>query len=167
MSNKSRNTPVFLEKTLDLSLIFNILDLANQLKINGDKICQQYGVTTQQWLILLHLAHDPNIPYFEREDHSLPVLASELAASLNVTRPNVTNLIQILSQKELVEQITDQADARRKRLILTEKGWEIVREIQPIRIKTNEWLFENFGNDQKKDVLNFLQRCLMKITQAK
>lgn len=167
MSNKSRNSPVFLEKTIDLSLIFNILDLANQLKANGDKICQQYGVTTQQWLILLHLAHDPNIPYFERQEHSLPILASELAESLSVTRPNVTNLLQTLSQKELIEQMADQTDARRKRLMLTEKGWEVVRQIQPIRIRTNEWLFEDFDGPQKKEFLNFLQGCLTRITHAK
>jgi DNA-binding MarR family transcriptional regulator len=151
------------EKSIEKTLIFYILELANQLKKNGDIISQMAGLTTQQWLILLHLAKDPNIPYFDLKPQKKPLLASELAEALNVSRPNITNLIQSLLHKELITQVEDDDDRRRKRLKLTEKGWNALEIIEPFRGISNRGLFASFTEEEKRQFLEFVKTCVSKM----
>jgi DNA-binding MarR family transcriptional regulator len=110
-----------IEKSIEESIVLNIFELANQLKKIGDEVYQKVGLTTQQWLILLHLAENPNLPFFKREKHKKALMVSELADSLNVSRANITNLINVLLEKDLIWQYEDEKDRRKKRLELTKK----------------------------------------------
>ena len=65
------------------------------------------GVSTQQCLILLHLAYDQNIPFLKRFTLKRPLLSSELADSLHVTRPNITAITNVLLEKGLITQAYD------------------------------------------------------------
>lgn len=138
-----------IEKNIDDSLIVNILYVADLLKKKGDNICQPLGITTQQWIILLHLANDPNIPYFDKNIQHKPMMASELADSLNVSRPNITNILHALIDKGLVLQVEDAEDKRRKRLQLTAEGSALIEQIEPFRKAANKRLLASFSDEQK------------------
>lgn len=56
------------KKSIEESIVLRIFDLSNQLKKIGDEVYPKVGLTTQQWLILLHLANNPNLPFFKREN---------------------------------------------------------------------------------------------------
>jgi DNA-binding MarR family transcriptional regulator len=144
-------------KTPEESIIFYFLELSNLLKTNGDKITLQYGITTQQWLLLLHLAHDPNIPFFEREPPEKALMASDLAKSLNVSRPNISSLLNVLFEKQLILTHTDAQDKRKRYLSLSAKGQEIVEAINPGRKTTNQWLFEGISEQDKQTLLNTMR----------
>jgi DNA-binding MarR family transcriptional regulator len=163
---KLANFALNIEKTLDESVVFSVITLADTILKNGDFVCQRYGITTQQWLIMLHLAHDPNIPNADPEAaaSNTPVVASKLAEKLNVSRPNITNLINSLSEKGLVEQIADKKDRRKKFLILTPEGAEIINKIEPHRHQANRRLLEHLDNEQKEVLLQQLQACLLVLT---
>ena len=148
-----------IKRTIEASIVLQILDLANQLKKKGDIICQQLGITTQQWLILLHLANDPNIPYLNRTKHLKKMMASELAESLNVSRANITNLLTTLMQKNLIIQIEDETDRRIKRLALTEQGQAIVDTIESSRHIHNSKFLEHFSDFEKEQFFNSLREC--------
>ncbi len=139
--------------------IWHILEIADLLKKYGDLICAQQGITSQQWLILLYLAGDPNIPYFEREKHLKPLMASELAEAFNVSRPNITNLLNGLIKKDLIQQIEDEVDRRKKRLQLSPKGIQLVEKLEPGRKSFNDNLFESLGPQEKKNLLQYLSTC--------
>ncbi len=79
-------------------------------------------MTTQQWLVMLLLAKDPNILYFKDTSHRMPMMAKEIAEAMNVSRANVTNLLNILIGKKLIIQMEDATDARRKRLLIVKRG---------------------------------------------
>ncbi len=79
-----------LKKNLNASVIFHVIKLSETWKRNGDAITQQFGITTQQWLILLLLAKDPNILYFKENPQEKPMMAKELAEAMNVGRENRT-----------------------------------------------------------------------------
>lgn len=147
-----------IKKSLEGSIILSILDLANQLKQRGDLLCQQLGITTQQWLILLHLAPDPNLPGVEDLSSERKILGSDLATTLNVSRPNITNLINALLQKGLVSQEEDEHDRRRKLLMLTEKGKELLMRLEPFRIISNQGLLDHASEEEKAMVLTFIQQ---------
>ncbi len=154
-----------IEKRLEESLILRLIAVGEALKRRRDKICQELGISAQQWLILLHLAKDPNLAFFSREKHRKPMLASEIARSLDVSRPNVTKLLNVLLEKGLIEQVKDRNDHRRKRIELSESGRALVESLQPMRLQLNEQLFENFDRNELQTVLRFLDNCLARLDE--
>ena len=137
-------------------MILRLIVLGERLKRRRDIISQNLGVSTQQWLILLHLANDPNIEFLQNGNHKKPLLASELADALNVSRPNITNMVNILLEKGLIEQVEDEEDKRRKRLTLSKKGEALLDELQPHRELLNSTLFKAIDEEGKK---KFFQYC--------
>ncbi len=153
-----------IEKSIEESIVLSIFELSNQLKKIGDEVYQKVGLTTQQWLILLHLANNPNLPFLKREKHLKNLMASELADSLNVSRANITNLINVLLDKGLIKQYEDKDDRRKKRLKLTKKGVTLVENTQPSRLGVIKFLTEGFTGEEKKTFLLFLETCMSKIS---
>ena len=128
------------------------------IKKNVEFVAKE-GLTNQQWVILIHLAKDPNLPYLIREKHTKPLMASELADSLGVTRANITNLLTTLIDKRLIKQIEDKEDRRKKRLILTPKGEELIKKMQPARQHSNEVMLRGLSDQDKEQFLKFIQHC--------
>lgn len=154
-----------IEKRLEESLIIRLIAVGEALKRRRDKICQELGISAQQWLILLHLAKDPNLAFFTKEKHRKPLLASEIARSLDVSRPNVTKLLNVLLEKGLIEQVKDRNDHRRKRIELSETGRSLVESLQPMRLQLNEQLFEGFDRQEMQSALRFLDNCLARLDE--
>ncbi len=152
-----------IQKTLEESLVFLLLNLANQMQRNGDIIADQVSLTTQQWLILLFIGGDPNIPRMEQLISERGFLASEIAESLGVSRPNITVLVNSLIKKGLVEQGSDPEDRRRKRLHLTTKGWQIIHKMEPVRHRFNRALFTRLGDDDLNELKRLLVHLLNRI----
>lgn len=148
-----------IKKSIDASLLFSIINLTSQIRQRGDLIYKFAGLTTQQYVILLHLAKDPNIPFIENGKFDEGMLASELAESLKISRPGITNLIRTLIQKELVQQIEDPIDRRKKRLALTDTSRALMLELEPIRNKANSAFLAQFTEDEKNLFMNFIERC--------
>lgn len=152
-----------MEKNTNASVIFHAIKLAETWRKYGDEICKQFGITTQQWLIMLLLANDPNIIYLQEHPQFKPLMASELADAMNVSRANITNLLNVLIQKDLVIQVEDDLDKRRKRLKLSEKGAEIVNGLEPIRVEKNNQFFAESTEEEKQGFIAFVKKCLQKM----
>lgn len=153
-----------LKKTVDASILQYILEFTEQLKRGGDILLQEHDLTSQQWTLLLHLAKDPNLPFFEGRDPETPIMASELAFHFNVSRANITNLLNSLIDKNLITQKEDGIDRRRKILDLTEAGRQLVGSIETLRIDANERLFASFTPQEKELFLKYIDRCLIYMT---
>lgn len=152
-----------IENRREESLILRLIALGEGLKRRRDKICQELGVSSHQWLILLYLAKDPNLPFYANSKQKKPVLPSELAKSLAVSRPNIAKFLTILSEKGLIRQVDDNLDRRRKRLELSEAGLALVASLQPMRELLNHQLFEHFEGKELDTVLIFLNKCLNRL----
>lgn len=149
-----------LKKNIDASVIFHSIKLSETWKKNGDIITQQFGITTQQWFILLLLAKDPNILYLQLHPHTKPLMAKELAEAMNVSRANITNMLNVLIRKKLVIQISDKEDKRRKRLSLTSQGMVLVEKLEKLRYAYNKKMLSRFTNEEKKQFIRFVDICL-------
>ncbi len=148
-----------IEKNNATKIVWLVIEINNLLTKYGDFICQSAGITTQQWLVMLYLAKDPNAPFFEREKHHKPLMASELADALNVSRPNITNLLNGLLKKGMIRQILDIKDRRKKRLELTAKGIELIAKLEPGRKVFNDNLLERFSEKERTQFATFLEDC--------
>jgi DNA-binding MarR family transcriptional regulator len=152
-----------LKKNLNNSIIFHIIRLSETLKKHGDLLTEKHGITTQQWIIMLLLAKDPNIIYLQEHPTDKPLLAKELADAMNVSRANITNLLNVLLEKKLVEQIFDGQDKRNKRITLSPKGKKVVEELELPRNKRNNELFKKFTKEEKLSFIKFIQTALISL----
>jgi DNA-binding MarR family transcriptional regulator len=149
-----------IKKNQNASIIFHVIRFSETIRKHGDVLTQRYGITTQQWLILLLLAKDPNIIYLQENPQDKPMLAKELADAMNVSRANITNLLNVLLHKKLVKQTEDGVDKRRKRLVLTKEGEKVVDALEEPRHKRNAKLFSNFSKQEKENFIAFIQTSL-------
>ncbi len=152
-----------IEKTTEESLVMAILELAGIFDKRGTNVTNAVGVTTQQWLVLLHLAEDPNIPNLSRKASQPPNggwLASDLADSIHVSRPYMTTLVNILLEKQLIFKKDDERDQRKKRLFLTEEGKLAIQKLQRPRQSANTRLFEGVPKADREIMLKSLKKCL-------
>jgi DNA-binding MarR family transcriptional regulator len=149
-----------IKKNINASVIFHVIRLSETWKKNGDMITKKYGITTQQWLILLLLANDPNIIYLQENPQEKPLMAKELADAMNVSRANITNLINVLLKKKLIVQVADEADKRRKRLVLSKAGEKVVASLEVERTEKNNKLLNSFSKSDKESFIRFIKTCL-------
>lgn len=149
-----------IRKNLNATVIFHIIGFSEIIRKYGDVLTQKYGITTQQWLILLLLAKDPNFIYLQQHKHKEPMLAMELADALNVSRANITNLLNVLVKKKLIVQVADKEDGRRKRLILTAIGEKLLTTLEKPRFESNQRLLKNFTKEEKENVVQFIKGSL-------
>jgi DNA-binding MarR family transcriptional regulator len=155
-----------IKKNQNASIIFHVIWFSETIRRYGDIITQQYGITTQQWLILLHLAKDPNIIYLQEHPQEKPMLAKELADAMNVSRANITNLLHVLQRKKLIIQVEDGHDKRRKRLVLTKEGEKVVGTLEGPRHKSNVKLFSGFSKEEKDTFIKFIKTSLAVLKQG-
>ncbi len=143
------------------SLILTLLDLANHLTRNGERIARQEGLTAQQWLLLLQIAGDPNFPRAgTTAEAGTAVLGSTIAAARGVSRPTISALVSSLVQKGLVAQAEEPGDRRQKALRATPAGLAVLARIEPERRRANQGLLARFEASEIELVLRILRSCL-------
>lgn len=157
-------TPI--KETTEESLVMTVLELAGILNKRGMNVTANTGITTQQWLVLLHLYQDPNIPQFQNKpvkEEGGGWLASEIATALNVSRPYITNLVNILLKKGFIDSTPSTQDQRKKLLTLSNKGVEVINMLQPYRQKANQHLFRGLNEQEREQALSIMNKCLQNL----
>lgn len=154
---------MFISKHIEKNLVLSIIKLADELHQIRNAITEKHGLTSQQWLIMLYLSDDPNIPKPDEPMAHKTVLASELADALHTSRPNITNLVNQLLKKGFVQQIKDHKDNRRKVLQVTAKGIMVLNEIEPKRDVYTSKLFDHLDAAELEKFSEIISSCLVKI----
>jgi DNA-binding MarR family transcriptional regulator len=83
-----------------------------------------------------------------------------------VSRANITNLLRVLAKKNLIVQIEDHTDRRRKLLRLTEEGREMINKIEPLRKVANESMFASFTPEERVQFLMFVERTVHYLAES-
>jgi DNA-binding MarR family transcriptional regulator len=152
-----------IKKRPEESLLLRMILVADRLKRRRDIISQNLGISTQQWLILLHVARDPNIPFFDNEGHVKDLMPNEIASTLGTSRPNVTVLVEALVNKALLKETADDHDKRRKRLSLTPKGTQLLNDLQQKREELNTELFADLTQEEMLHMIHLIEKIMTKI----
>jgi len=147
-----------IDYVVDTAILLSIYEASTKLVSKNVEFIQQAGLSNQQFIILIHLAKDPNLPYLAREKHEKPIMAAELAESMDVTRANITNLLTGMMAKDLITQVEDKNDRRIKRLTLTLKGEDVIASLQAERLISNKQNLKGFSEIEKEQFHNYLQR---------
>lgn len=86
------------------------------------------------------------------------VTLSDIAKFLDCTHATVSGLVTRLTEKGYVRVETDKNDHRAKNLFLTEKEMTKFRAMQEHRKLMEETLLQGFTEEERKELLSYLQR---------
>ncbi len=153
---------------MEESVVLALFDLSNQLSKLGDGLAGRAGLTTQQWLVLLQVAGDPNFPVPGGRP-ALPVngvMGSEIAEARGVSRPNVSALVAQLLARRLVREEPVAGDRRRKRLLVTARGRAALGRLEAARRRANRGLLAGLTPHDREKLLQALRTCLGQIWRA-
>ncbi len=149
-----------INKRYQESLLLRLILVGERLRRRREKICSKLGITTQQWLIMLHIAKDPNIPFINFDEHKKDMLPRVIALTLGTSRPNITVHINSLLKKGLIQEVQDSIDKRQKRLRLTKEGEEMLKGLQVKRESLNNSLFSVFNEAEMREFLTLVDRFI-------
>jgi DNA-binding MarR family transcriptional regulator len=143
--------------SVDESIVLALFDLSNHLTRRGESLAAAAGLTTQQWLVLLQVARDPNFP---RAPDDKDVLASDIAAHRGVSRATVSVALSELKRRNYVRETVGAKDARRRVLAITAKGRAVLASIEPSRRAANRRLLRSISASDRARFLRMLLACL-------
>lgn len=148
--------------SVEESIVLAVLDLSNQLGKLGEGLAGQAGLTTQQWLVLLQVAGDPNFhsPDGRPARTKGGVLGSEIALARGVSRASVSTLVAQLLARGLVKRQAEASDRRRKGLSVTAKGRAALARLEASRRRANRVLLAELSVPQRVALLRSLRACL-------
>jgi DNA-binding MarR family transcriptional regulator len=155
-------------RNVEDSVVLTLFDIANVLGRLGDELSCRAGLTTQQWLLLLQIAGDPNFatPKDQPRRDGEGVMASEIARARGVSRASVSMLVSQLLRRGLVRQEAQSGDRRRKQLTVTSTGRRALAEVDTARRRANESLFAGLTPAERRRLLQSLRACLERLWLA-
>jgi DNA-binding MarR family transcriptional regulator len=147
----------------DPDAIEALLALLRTVRVHRTAVARQLesldldvGMTGARFTLLMTL-------YFSREN----LLAqNEISRELNVSRTNITNLIDGLERDGLVERVPNPSDRRVSYAQLTESGRAVCVQLMPKMTDLMEDGLAGFSDDEKSQFKQFLYRVQRNIIAA-
>lgn len=124
--------------------IFDLLNfqLHEFLGISGSlvtRICEnEYGITREEWQFAAMLAELGGMS------------PSDLAARTTVDRSQTSKTLRGLMAKGLVERQPVPGDGRKARVLLTESGMQLYRQIFPRVVQVHNEVMQDFNTDERE-----------------
>jgi len=147
----------------DTDAIEAILAMLRTVRVHRTAVAKQLesldldvGMTGARFTLLMTL-------YFSREN----LLAqNEISRELNVSRTNITNLIDGLERDDLVERVPNPSDRRVSYAQLTERGRDLCVNLMPAMTVLMEDGLAGFTQEEKTQFTQFLYRIQRNIVAA-
>ncbi len=90
--------------------------------------------------------------------HNQDATQKQLSQALSVSAPNVTTLLDRLSERELLTRVRNEADRRSQHLRLTRKGAALGREVRRISLMMEEDLLKHLSAAERGILVELLQK---------
>jgi DNA-binding MarR family transcriptional regulator len=149
--------------TADAGAIEALLALLRSVRVHRTAVTRQIesldlpvAMTGARYTLLMTL-------YFSRENH---LAQNEISRELNVSRTNITNLIDGLERDGLVERMPNPADRRVSYARLTERGRSLCLQLMPSMTDLMEDATRDFSPDERAQFRGFLYRLQRNIIAA-
>jgi MarR family transcriptional regulator, organic hydroperoxide resistance regulator len=117
-------------------LIYNLLSLSNVMLHNREHFAAYIGVTHQQYVIMTILCETPG------------ATVSHIANQIHVSSQFITLETGKLIKKGLIDKQPNESDRRSVSLSLTAKGHTLLREVWPLRLRTNDLTFQSLTKER-------------------
>lgn len=127
---------------------------ANRIHRSISKEAAQYGVTGVQSRIIGFIYHNSN-----KRD----IFQRDIEEELDIRRSSVTSVLQLMEKNGYIKRASVSEDARLKKIILTEKGLEIQKNVYEFILKFEKSLRDELSNDEMKILVSLIDRLSKKI----
>ncbi|MDE2597735.1 MAG: MarR family transcriptional regulator [Sphingomonadales bacterium] len=133
-----------------LRIGFLVHDVSRMRRTLFDQRLKELNITRAQWSALAALSR--------RESEG--VIQADLARELEVGKVTIGGLIDRLEASAIVERRGDPSDRRTRRVYITDKGFEIIEQMQSIGRELNSVIMKGLTLDQihaAEDVLHVMK----------
>lgn len=127
--------------------LLNIVHTANLLGQAGVALFRRFDLTEAQFNVLFALK-------FKQRD----LTQSELGKRLVVTRASITSVLDKLEEKGLVERRVVPGNRRIFHVELTEKGWKMIREVEPLYRAEVHKALDDLRESDCRQLITYMER---------
>ncbi len=135
---------------------FLVHDVSRMRRTLFDEVMKSRGVTRSQWSVLANLTRA------ERNDGMMQV---DLSRIMDVGKVTIGGLIDRLESAGLVERRLDANDRRARRVFITDKGYEVIAEMQKAGTKLNKSILKGVSAEHMRITENALATVKANIRQ--
>lgn len=126
---------------------FIIHQIQHKIKIKYDANLEKHGVTLQQSKIIAYLLLNKDLDTFQKD----------IEKAFNLKSSTITSILNTLENKELIKRVSIEEDRRAKKIVLTEKGENLQKNI----FKSIENIEEELVKDMTESEKEMLHKLLL------
>lgn len=115
------------------------------------------AVTGNNGWIICYLAENSDKETFQKD----------LEEHFTITRSTASKVLNLMEQKGLIQRQSVTQDARLKKIVLTEKAWQIKGLMREDSDRMERILTDGFSEDETKELYSYLQRMKTNIANFK
>jgi DNA-binding MarR family transcriptional regulator len=130
----------------DLKIGFLIHDVSRLRRNTFDHFMKPLGITRSQWWVIAHLS---------RKDG---MMQTELATLLDIGKVTLGGLVDRLDEAGWIERRQDASDRRAKRVYLTAKSLDVLREMRAVERMLNRSVLKGLNNEERDTLVELLGR---------
>ena len=128
--------------------------LSNRIHRRLDKGASKFGITGVQSRILGFVYHNS-----KKRD----IFQKDIEAELDIRRSSVTSVLQLMEKNGYIKRVSVSKDARLKKIILTEKGLEIQRNVYDFICEFEKSLKDELSDEELGMLISLIDRLSNKI----
>lgn len=129
--------------------------LSRRIKYLADENLVKQNMTLEQVKIMRFLTESKEENIFQKD----------IEKYFEIKRSTVTSILQTMEKKDLIIRIEDEKDARMKKVILTEKGKLLSRELKDFINHLHGIIVEDFSDEDKKNFLYLLKKAIHNVSE--
>lgn len=127
---------------------------ANRIHRKISREASQYGVTGIQSRILGFI-------YYKSDKKD--IFQRDIEEEFDIRRSSVTSVLQLMETNGYIKRISVAEDGRLKKIVLTQKGLEIQKNVYEFIVKFEQSLSDELSDDEFRILINLVKRLSKKI----
>lgn len=131
-----------------------ILILSKRIHRKLDSGTSKFGITGVQSRILGFISHNS-----EKKD----IFQKDIEEELDIRRSSVTSVLQLMEKNGYIERVSVSKDARLKKIIITEKGIEVQRNVWNLIQELEKSLIDELSDEELEILISLIDRLSNKI----
>lgn len=128
--------------------------LAKRIKYLADDNLIKHKITLEQVKIL---------GFLESQGESVTIYQKDIETEFGIRRSSVTNILQNIEKNGLIKREGDPADARVKKVMLTEEGKKLSRLLKDYIVNLEAVIVDGMTTEEKEQFLSYLKQSLQNI----
>lgn len=125
-------------------------------------LCQNSGASKQKEEVT---GTNMRIIRFLKANENRDIYQKDVEKEFGITRSTASRVLVLMEEKNLVQRLNVEHDARLKKIILTEKSAKMGDAMRVICAKMDEKMLEGFSEEEKKQLYSFIDRMVENVNR--